>query len=40
MHERICGSRLVILPRYRHSLLIEAGTEVVSELRAFLKEPA
>ena len=40
MHERIRGSRLVILPRYRHSLLIEAGTEVVSELRAFLKESA
>ncbi len=40
MHERIRGSRLVILPRYRHSLLIEAGTEVVNELRAFLKESA
>jgi hypothetical protein len=30
----------VILPRYRHSLLIEAGTEVVNELRAFLKDDA
>ena len=40
MHERIRDSRLVILPRYRHSLLIEAGAEVVSELRAFLKDPA
>jgi pimeloyl-ACP methyl ester carboxylesterase len=36
MHERIAGSRLVILPRYRHSLLIEATAEVVRELRAFL----
>ena len=40
MHERIRGSRLVILPRYRHSLLIEAAPEVVNELRAFLKESA
>jgi pimeloyl-ACP methyl ester carboxylesterase len=38
IHERIAGSRLVILPRYRHSLLIEATAEVVSELRAFLKD--
>jgi pimeloyl-ACP methyl ester carboxylesterase len=37
IHERIADSRLVILPRYRHSLLIEATAEVVSELRAFLK---
>ena len=37
LHERIAGSRLVILPRYRHSLLIEATAEVVSQLRAFLK---
>jgi pimeloyl-ACP methyl ester carboxylesterase len=36
MHERIRGSRLVILPRYRHSLLIEATADVVRELRAFL----
>ena len=35
IHERIADSRLVILPRYRHSLLIEATAEVVSELRAF-----
>ena len=38
IHERIAGSRLVILPRYRHSLLIEATAEVVGELRAFLDE--
>ena len=38
IHDRIAGSRLVILPRYRHSLLIEATAEVVSELRAFLKD--
>lgn len=38
IHERIGGSRLAILPRYRHSLLIEATAEVVSELRAFLKD--
>jgi 3-oxoadipate enol-lactonase len=37
IHARIAGSRLVILPRYRHSLLIEATAEVVRELRAFLK---
>ncbi len=36
IHERIANSRLVILPRYRHSLLIEATAEVVSELRVFL----
>jgi pimeloyl-ACP methyl ester carboxylesterase len=39
MHERIRGSRLVILPGYRHSLLIEAGSEVVRELRALLTDP-
>ena len=39
MHERIRGSRLVILPRYRHSLLIEAAADVVRELRPFLKAP-
>jgi len=37
IHKRIAGSHLVILPRYRHSLLIEATAEVVSQLRAFLK---
>jgi len=37
IHGRIVGSRLVILPRYRHSLLIEATAEVVSEVRAFLR---
>jgi hypothetical protein len=37
IHERIADSRLVILPWYRHSLLIEATADVVSELRAFLK---
>src|SRR5437899_11111158 len=35
MHERIRGSRLVILPRSRHRLLIEPGTEVVNQLRTF-----
>ena len=38
IHERIAGSRLVILPRYRHSLLIEATTDVLRELRAFLDD--
>jgi pimeloyl-ACP methyl ester carboxylesterase len=38
VHQRIAGSRLVILPRYRHSLLIEATAEVVRELRTFLKD--
>jgi len=38
MHERISGSRLLILPRYRHSLLIEAADEVSRELRTFLGE--
>jgi pimeloyl-ACP methyl ester carboxylesterase len=28
MHERIAGSQLVILPRYRHGLLVEAAAEV------------
>jgi pimeloyl-ACP methyl ester carboxylesterase len=36
IHERIARSRLVILPRYRHSLLIEATADVVREVRAFL----
>src|SRR5262245_50245188 len=36
IHERIADSRLVVMPRYRHSLLIETTAEVVSELRAFL----
>ncbi len=38
IHERIAPSRLVILPRYRHSLLIEATAEVVREVRAFLDD--
>jgi pimeloyl-ACP methyl ester carboxylesterase len=38
IHERIAGSRLVILPRYRHSLLIEATSDVLRELRAFLDD--
>ncbi len=38
IHERIARSRLVILPRYRHSLLIEATAEVVREVRAFLDD--
>ena len=36
MHERIKGSRLVILPGLRHSILIEAGAEVIAQLHAFL----
>jgi len=39
MHGRIRGSRLVILERYRHSLLIEATADVVRELRALLVRP-
>jgi hypothetical protein len=38
MHERIVGSRLVILSGYRHSLLIEATSEVVRELRGWLAD--
>src|SRR5262249_4390372 len=38
IHDRIADSRLVILPRYRHSILIEATAEVTSELRAFLRD--
>jgi pimeloyl-ACP methyl ester carboxylesterase len=38
IHERIARSQLVILPRYRHSLLIEATAEVVREVRAFLDD--
>ena len=38
IHERIPDSRLVILPRYPHGLLIEATAEVVSELRRFLRD--
>jgi len=36
MHARIPGSRLVILPRYRHALLTEAADELASLLRGFL----
>ena len=36
IHARIARSRLVILPRYRHSLLIEATADVLREVRAFL----
>ena len=38
IHRRIAGSRLMILSRYRHSLLIEATADVVRELRAFLND--
>ena len=38
IHERIARSHLVILPRYRHSLLIEATADVLREVRAFLGE--
>ena len=40
MHERIAGSVLHILPRLRHSILIEAPDQVSSILREFLlREP-
>jgi pimeloyl-ACP methyl ester carboxylesterase len=38
MHARLPGSRLVILARYRHSLLLEAAADVVTHLRPFLEE--
>lgn len=36
MHERIPDSRVVILPRLRHSLLIEGPREVLAEVQPFL----
>ncbi|HJM76668.1 MAG TPA: hypothetical protein QGI71_12555 [Dehalococcoidia bacterium] len=36
MHERIARSRLVIMPRLRHSVLTEAPALVASHLREFL----
>jgi pimeloyl-ACP methyl ester carboxylesterase len=36
MHQKIAGSRLVILPRYRHGLLVEARAEVARLLLDFL----
>lgn len=36
MHARIRGSRVVILPGYRHALLTEAADVVAALLRAFL----
>ncbi|HKX03501.1 MAG TPA: hypothetical protein VJX71_13455 [Methylomirabilota bacterium] len=33
IHARIARSRLVILPRYRHSLLIEATADVSETIR-------
>jgi pimeloyl-ACP methyl ester carboxylesterase len=39
MHERIAGSQLVILPRYRHGLLVEAAADVAGLLCDFLVEP-
>jgi 3-oxoadipate enol-lactonase len=38
MHERIVGSQLVILPRYRHGLLVEAAADVAGLLCDFLDE--
>ena len=38
MHERIVGSRLVILPRYRHGLLVEAAGDIAGLLSDFLVE--
>lgn len=40
MAERIPDSRLHILDRLKHSILIEAPELVASKLRAFLEEPA
>ena len=38
MHERIAGSQLVILSRYRHGLLVEAAADVAGLLSDFLVE--
>jgi hypothetical protein len=38
MHEKIAGSQLVILPRYRHGLLVEAAADVAGLLCDFLVE--
>ena len=38
MHEQIAGSQLVILPRYRHGLLVEAAADVAGLLCDFLVE--
>jgi len=38
MHEKIAGSQLVILPRYRHGLLVEAAAAVAGLLCDFLVE--
>lgn len=38
MHEQIAGSQLVILPRYRHGLLVEAAAEVAGLLCDFLDD--
>lgn len=40
MSERIAGSRLVIFPGMRHSILIEAGAAVGEEMAAFLNSDA
>lgn len=39
MHQEIANSRLVILPRLKHSLLVEAPELVAEQLLAFLREP-
>jgi pimeloyl-ACP methyl ester carboxylesterase len=38
MHEKIAGSQLVILPRYRHGLLVEAAADAAGLLCDFLAE--
>ena len=38
MHEQLPDSRLVILEKYKHSLLMEASHEVLPHLREFLLE--
>jgi pimeloyl-ACP methyl ester carboxylesterase len=40
MHERIRGSTLYILPRLRHSVLVEASDEIATLLREFFTDGA
>ncbi len=40
MHREIANSRLVILPRLKHSILVEASDLVAQEVLTFLQEPA
>lgn len=38
MHDQLADSRLVILPHFKHSLMIEASDQVLPQLRNFLIE--